>query len=153
MYNIHILNVLFTIYLYLGDVYLKLFSCELLLENVFANSSNNDNNSSNKTNSSTSTKNGANNSNNSNNNTNTKNTNYNTNLSSLVFPDDFASLADFYGENVRLARIIEDIVSDNYIGQSLMYMCYTVYSVCVISYSFYPATTVLYAYCTLYVLI
>ena len=100
-------------------MYLKLFSCELLLENVFANSSNNDNNSiSNKTNSSTSAKNGAsNNSSSSSNNTNTKNTNgYNTNLSSLVFPDDFASLADFYGENVRLARIIEDIVSDNYIG-------------------------------------
>ena len=92
-------------------MYLKLFSCELLLENVFANSSNNDNNSSNKT-SSASTKNGSSNSIN----TNTKNINYNTNLSSLVFPDDFASLADFYGENVRLARIIEDIVSDNYIG-------------------------------------
>ena len=112
--------------LYTGDVYLKLFSCELLLENVFANSSNNDNNSSNKTNSSTSAKNGANNSNNSSSNSsNTKNSNYNTNLSSLVFPDDFASLADFYGENVRLARIIEDIVSDNYIGQWLMnvHMC------------------------------
>ena len=112
MYNIHILNVLFTIYLYLGDVYLKLFSCELLLENVFANSSNNDNNSSSNKTNSTSTKNGA-----SSNSSNTKNSNsYNTNLSSLVFPDDFASLADFYGENVRLARIIEDIVSDNYIG-------------------------------------